>query len=126
MNYKLSYPAVNGEVVTQGHADYCAEHGHAKHTIDGVVSPLCPRCGADKTSEVAAVITFTPCGAGHAIVNMNNRPIGDASRKHGFIHYRTRDRKITAVIKSTDSTFAALTYAIMGGIENGRDDRDVE
>ncbi len=45
MNYKLSYPAINGETVTQGHADYCKAEGHGTHTVNGVVSPLCPRCG---------------------------------------------------------------------------------
>jgi hypothetical protein len=43
--YALSYPAVSGDVVTQGHADHCAAYGHATHTVDGVLSPFCPRCG---------------------------------------------------------------------------------
>jgi hypothetical protein len=50
--FAMSFPALNGEVVMQGHADYCAEHGHATHTVkraDGVthfVAINCPRCGA--------------------------------------------------------------------------------
>lgn len=44
-NYALSYPAVNGDTVTQGHADYCATHGHGTYTVDGVVAAFCPRCG---------------------------------------------------------------------------------
>lgn len=45
MNYALSYPALNGDVVTQGHTDYCRDHGHATHKVDGVVQDRCPRCG---------------------------------------------------------------------------------
>lgn len=33
--------ALNGDVVTQAHADYCAEHGHATYNLDNI----CPRCG---------------------------------------------------------------------------------
>ena len=47
-NYKLSYPAVNGEVVTEGHTNYCKTNGHATHVVDGVESNLCPRCGDNK------------------------------------------------------------------------------
>lgn len=49
--YAASFPAAStsehwvDRVVTQGHADYCKAHGHATHTIDGVVQPQCPRCG---------------------------------------------------------------------------------
>lgn len=32
-------------VITQGHVDYCKEHGHAKYIIDGVDQGRCPRCG---------------------------------------------------------------------------------
>lgn len=42
------YPALNGEAVTQADSDYCKNHGHATHTIDGSDQPHCPRCGADK------------------------------------------------------------------------------
>jgi len=38
-------PALNGAVVTERHARFCRENGHAVHTIDGVPSPWCPRCG---------------------------------------------------------------------------------
>lgn len=39
------FPAINGRVVTQGHADVCTEVGHAVHMIDGVPQMFCPRCG---------------------------------------------------------------------------------
>ena len=45
MNYKLSTPALNGEVVTEGHARYCRTNGHMTHTVDGVDQGFCPRCG---------------------------------------------------------------------------------
>ena len=56
-NFGMSFPAISGGVVTQGHADYCAAHGHATHTVhkqDGTVhfvSPNCPRCGVSIRAE---------------------------------------------------------------------------
>jgi hypothetical protein len=44
-HYGMDMAAAKGEIVCQGHADYCAEHGHAKHTVDGVDTGRCPRCG---------------------------------------------------------------------------------
>jgi len=51
-NYAASFPLAlpdsapwHERVVTEGHAAYCAEHGHATHTIDGVIQAYCPRCG---------------------------------------------------------------------------------
>lgn len=43
--YADSFPALTGETVTEGHARYCRENGHATHTTDGVVAIFCPRCG---------------------------------------------------------------------------------
>ncbi len=57
MNFKMSYPAINGETVTQGHADYCATNGHATYIKDDVESQFCPRCGADKAAKVAVAKT---------------------------------------------------------------------
>lgn len=45
----LDYPAINGGVVTEGHARYCLEHGHATHTVNGEDTGICPRCGESKT-----------------------------------------------------------------------------
>lgn len=64
MNYATSFPAASmsddylDRVVTQGHADYCAERGHATYTKDDVVQDFCPRCGA-VTAEQEQV---TPTG----------------------------------------------------------------
>lgn len=49
-SFGVSFPALSGEMVLQGHADYCVVFGHASHTVshlDGsaTVSPWCPRCG---------------------------------------------------------------------------------
>lgn len=60
--YGMTMPASRGETVCQGHADWCAEHGHATWTVDGEVQGTCPRCGelvgpaADVTAE-----QVTPC-----------------------------------------------------------------
>lgn len=51
MNYSLSYPAINGETVTEGHAAYCAKNGHAAHKVDGVELTHCPRCGSVKDNS---------------------------------------------------------------------------
>ena len=39
------FPALEGDVVTEAHARICRERGHAFHTIDGVDTGCCPRCG---------------------------------------------------------------------------------
>jgi hypothetical protein len=49
--YATSFPVIYGETVTEGHALYCREFGHATHTEDGEESRFCPRCGEDKTAE---------------------------------------------------------------------------
>lgn len=53
--FAMSFPVINGEVVTQGHADYCMANGHATHTANGVVAPFCPRCGL-KTEQAAEAL----------------------------------------------------------------------
>lgn len=37
--------ALRGDVVTQGHADYCTTNGHATYKVDNVDQGMCPRCG---------------------------------------------------------------------------------
>lgn len=62
MDYATSFPAASDSdywgdrLVTQGHADYCADHGHATWTRDGVDVGRCPRCG-DTTTTIAPAIT---------------------------------------------------------------------
>lgn len=41
----IDYPITDGREPTEAHARYCRENGHARHTVDGVVQPFCPRCG---------------------------------------------------------------------------------
>lgn len=43
--YAMDHAAIKGETVTQGHADYCAEHGHAVTIVEGQDQGVCPRCG---------------------------------------------------------------------------------
>lgn len=45
----LDYPAATGGVVTQAHANHCAQHGHAQHISEGVNVGICPRCGEPTT-----------------------------------------------------------------------------
>ena len=53
--YALSYPAATGEVITQGHADYCAANGCATLTEYGIVASFCPRCGESNSTETYTV-----------------------------------------------------------------------
>lgn len=46
----LDYPALTGGVVTEVHTRTCAERGHASHTVAGVDSGVCPRCGEQTAS----------------------------------------------------------------------------
>lgn len=45
VNYKMSFPAADGAVVTEGHAEYCRTFGHSSHFKDGADTGICPRCG---------------------------------------------------------------------------------
>ena len=47
-------------VVKQGHVDYCAAHGHATWTDDGVDMGRCPRCGAVTAATVAPAAAAAP------------------------------------------------------------------
>lgn len=61
--YRMSFPLAQPEdahwgdtVVTEGHAQYCREYGHATYTEDGVTRTYCPRCGdAVTVPEIADV-----------------------------------------------------------------------
>lgn len=50
-HFANTFPALEGNVVTEGHARYCRENGHATNMILGTnalpesVSETCPRCG---------------------------------------------------------------------------------
>jgi hypothetical protein len=59
LNYALSYPALAGEPVTEGHSQWCKQNGHATHTVDGVDTGLCPRCG-DVKSASDLPVSVTP------------------------------------------------------------------
>lgn len=55
-NATSDYPALTGDPVTERHARTCRESGHATHTVDGVDTGTCPRCGAvTAPAEPAAV-----------------------------------------------------------------------
>lgn len=65
MSFANTFPAAASEsahwterVVTQGHADYCRNHGHANWTVDGVVLPTCPRCGEPNVAPTVADLGF--------------------------------------------------------------------
>lgn len=54
------YPALDGRPVTQGHADICQREGHATHTVDGVDTGTCPRCGEVTIPNREPVATASP------------------------------------------------------------------
>jgi hypothetical protein len=43
--YDYDFPMLRGAPVTEAHARICRERGHAVHSINGVASDRCPRCG---------------------------------------------------------------------------------
>lgn len=43
-----NYPAAAGEPVLDHHSHICEQVGHATHTVDGIDTGVCPRCGAVK------------------------------------------------------------------------------
>lgn len=55
--FALETPALTGEVVTEGHARYCRENGHAFNRKDGVEQGWCPRCGEDNGLRTIANAT---------------------------------------------------------------------
>jgi hypothetical protein len=80
-------------------------------------------------SATAAHVTLIRDGATAVRVldeNTGNQ-IGHAQRIHGFIHYNgtrgSAHEGMTAVVRSTDSTYIALTRALAAGLRNGHDDR---
>jgi len=46
-----TYAAVSGQVVTEAHVKACAAEGHKTHTVDGVDTGICPRCGESTVAE---------------------------------------------------------------------------
>jgi len=53
-------PALEGRVITEGHADFCATNGHATHTLNGVAQTHCPRCDALLTLPVTSTDEIVP------------------------------------------------------------------
>ena len=45
-SFALQMPALTGDVVTERHTALCQTRGHATHTVAGVDTGTCPRCGA--------------------------------------------------------------------------------
>lgn len=66
--YAQSFPALNNDVVTQGHTNYCLNNGHATHSVDGVTSPFCPRCGE---RNAPAVDTYYGRELGDVVTDRN-------------------------------------------------------
>lgn len=55
--FAQSFPVPNGLAVTEGHARYCAQHGHATWQEDGADKGICPRCGEVTEAQAAPVET---------------------------------------------------------------------
>lgn len=61
--YAASFPVAapadahwTDRTVKQGHADYCAAHGHAEWIVDGVDQHRCPRCGTVTDAAARAAL----------------------------------------------------------------------
>jgi hypothetical protein len=81
-------------------------------------------------SVTAAHITLVRNGATSVRVLDENtqKQVGFAERRNGFIHFTGTKYScaegLSAVVRSTDSTYSALEQALKDGLKNGRDDRN--
>jgi hypothetical protein len=66
--------ALEGRVVTEGHSRICRERGHATHTVAGVDTGTCPRCGE----------TTIPAKPSPEIVDTSKLRSGDLVQTHGM------------------------------------------
>jgi hypothetical protein len=88
----LDFPALDGRPVTEAHVRDCRENGHAAHTVDGVPTGVCPRCG-EVDAMIADTVEFLVC-ADCAIVIAN----GDASGiEDAESHLAAMDRELATV-----------------------------
>lgn len=69
-DFGKSYPALNGDPVLQGHADWCAEHGHAYHGTPETTT-WCPRCGETVMLKDGALVTAP---TGHMTTQADTTP----------------------------------------------------
>ena len=100
MNYATSFPVLTGEVITQGHADYCEINGHATHKVDGVTSLVCPRCGNVSGMTYAEYLN-----------TMTVKSLREIARQAGISGY-TKLRKAGLVIVIDVATTTAHIAAI--------------
>lgn len=77
----LDFPALDGRPVTQGHANMCTSKGHATHTVNGVDTGVCPRCGDVK--RVSLVKATVSVGARMAALDATDRA------RHGRVELST-------------------------------------
>lgn len=100
--YANSFPILTHDVVTQGHSDYCAEHGHATHEVAGVESPFCPRCG-QRIAVVAAVGDIVRFDNGRVVYTVVAIVDGIAECQHGGL-FRSGPVESLVVIVSAEPT----------------------
>ncbi len=120
----FDYPAVNDSVVTEAHVKFCAEHGHATHRIDDLISPNCARCGEP-------FVIMHPTREGHGYVTLGNGNIMCVA-KHMLIadaNHCAFDAawKITVQANETIAKLDALDHnhvveVMSQVVNNGRDD----
>lgn len=58
-DWRAGMAYAKGEVVKQGHVDYCEANGHAVHVAEGVRQGRCPRCG-EVPSAPAPELPYRP------------------------------------------------------------------
>lgn len=101
------FPALNNEPVTERHARICREQGHATHTVDGVDTGVCPRCGD---------VTEAPLQAGEEVrVPLYSQTrVGGVLRKTG-----SRYRATVEALETRDGVPGVLlgrsTFHVGGG-----------
>lgn len=70
------FPAFTGAGVTEAHARYCRENGHATHVEDGEVHPRCPRCGVERAEPLPQPPSRAAGIVDRLLANAQNSTVG--------------------------------------------------
>lgn len=117
-NYRNDYPVADGRMVCQGHADACAEYGHATWVIDGIDQGVCPRCNEVTRPAAATIPATTPISA-RARRN-HNYAIGTDELPDGRIKAKAHGRKTNVRTFPAGTTHEAAALALATTCERDR------
>ena len=134
-NFRMSYPAARGEMVLQGHADACAEFGHAAWVIDGVTQPRCPRCGETTATEeeIEAYVTLLKATAAaeaeerrikelmRNTLALTSSVTGPLDRGAWYVSHKPTGRLVRWPGESVPSSWSNNRSAVLAGFDYARE-----